>query len=63
MTKLRKLDERGATAVEYGLTVTAIAAVMAIIIFAVGAYTGVLFGTTCTSLDESPSLTDAGDCP
>ena len=43
----RTLDERGASAVEYGLLVAAIAAIIVVIVFAVGKFTGAAFSDTC----------------
>jgi pilus assembly protein Flp/PilA len=57
-------DEDGASAVEYGLLVAAIAAIIVIIVFAVGGFTKAMFGDTCSSLDSGSTYTvDPGDCP
>jgi pilus assembly protein Flp/PilA len=53
-------SHRGASAVEYGLLVAAIAAVVAVVVFALGnVVKTTLFENTCQKVvDESPSLTD-----
>ena len=51
--RLAKMDERGATAVEYGLLITGVAAVIAIIIFAFGGVVQNIFQTTCNSVGKS----------
>jgi len=57
--RLAKMDERGATAVEYGLLITGVAAVIAIIIFAFGGVVQNIFNNTCNSLGASAK---AGSC-
>ena len=54
-----KRDEDGASAVEYGLLVAAIAAVIVIIVFALGGFIRGAFSNTCTSLSQMPSATGA----
>lgn len=56
-------DEAGASSAEYALLVAAIAAVIVLIVFAVGAFTGELFSDTCTAFDSEPTLTSVEDCP
>jgi pilus assembly protein Flp/PilA len=55
-----KLDERGASAVEYGLLVAAIAAVIIIVIFALGGKVQDLFSSTCDSFAQHAS--SGGTC-
>ncbi len=57
--RLAKMDERGATAVEYGLLITGIAAVIAIVVFAFGGVLSNIFNNTCDSLGTSAG---AGTC-
>ena len=57
--RLAKMDERGATAVEYGLLITGIAAVIAVVVFAFGGVVKNIFNNTCNSLGASAS---AGSC-
>lgn len=45
-------DERGASAVEYALLVAGIAAVLALIVFAVGTMASDLLGTPCSELEQ-----------
>lgn len=44
------IDERGASAVEYSLIVVAIAAIIVMVVFAVGRFTGTAYEQTCDSL-------------
>jgi pilus assembly protein Flp/PilA len=55
-------DERGASAVEYGLLVAAIAAIIVLIVFAIGKFVRQGFQDTCTALDAQPSLAAAATC-
>ena len=60
MTMLRRLRRRGdegASAVEYGLLVAAIAAVIVIIIFALGHVISGVFSSTCSSISGGASVT------
>jgi Flp pilus assembly pilin Flp len=52
-------DERGASSVEYGLVLTAIAAIIAGIIFAFGDNVTDLFTGTCETVSDARG---AGDC-
>jgi pilus assembly protein Flp/PilA len=45
-------DDRGASAVEYGLLVAAIAAVIIVAVFAFGGFVNDIFTNTCDVLDE-----------
>lgn len=56
-------DEQGASAVEYALIATAIAAVIVLIVFSLGVLTGELFSDTCNSMDAASTITGATDCP
>ncbi|MGH3471725.1 MAG: Flp family type IVb pilin [Nocardioidaceae bacterium] len=58
---LRKLttrrNEEGASAVEYGLLVALIAAVIVVAVFALGGLVKSAFNTTCTSItSNNPSI-------
>lgn len=46
-------SERGASAVEYAILAAAIAAVIALSVFAVGIATGGSFSTTCNNIEAS----------
>ncbi|HET7387878.1 MAG TPA: Flp family type IVb pilin [Nocardioidaceae bacterium] len=48
-------DQAGASAVEYGLIVVAIAAVIAIVVFALGGLVQQLFGSSCTTMHSKIS--------
>jgi pilus assembly protein Flp/PilA len=52
--RLARMDERGASAVEYGLLITGIAAVIALVVYAFGGVvSNVLFKNTCNSVASS----------
>ena len=55
-----RLDDEGASAVEYGLLIAAIAAVIVIIIFALGGIVKGVFGNTCSSISSRADV--GGDC-
>jgi pilus assembly protein Flp/PilA len=46
-------NERGASAVEYGLLIAGIAAVIVIAVFALGGVTDSMFSNTCQELDSA----------
>src|SRR3954449_3679156 len=52
-----KLDERGASAVEYGLLIAGIAALIVVIVFAFGGVLRSVFTDTCNSVAQSASAT------
>lgn len=52
--------ESGASAVEYGLLIAAIAAVIVIVIFALGGLVRDLFSQTCSTISAQPTV--GGDC-
>ena len=51
--RLAKMDERGASAVEYGLLVAGIAALIVVIVFALGGTIRDVFSNTDTSIKSS----------
>ncbi len=55
----RKTDE-GAAAVEYGLLVAAIAAIIILVVFALGTYVKGAFKDTCTAFDNSNAVNANG---
>ncbi len=57
--RLATLDDRGASAVEYGLLITGIAALIVIVVFAFGAVVTTLFSSTCSKVGTSAG---AGTC-
>lgn len=61
--KLEREDECGASAVEYGLLVAAIAAIIVIVVFAVGKFTGAAFSDTCNSLASGSFSASSASCP
>ena len=54
-----KMDERGASAVEYGLLIAGIAALIIVVIFAFGGVLNGVFSDTCGSVANQGS---AGSC-
>ena len=57
----RRKDEQGASAVEYGLLVAAIAALIVIVIFALGGIVKESFSDTCEGIENS-SANIGADC-
>jgi pilus assembly protein Flp/PilA len=57
--RLAKMDERGASAVEYGLLITGIAALIVFMVFAFGGVIKNIFKNTCTSIGTSAG---SGSC-
>ena len=53
-------DEEGASAVEYGLLVAAIAAIVILLVFAIGGWVKGAFQDTCEGFEKSGS-TNAGN--
>ncbi len=48
--RLAKTDERGASAVEYGLLIAGIAALIIVVVFAFGGVLNNVFNNTCGSI-------------
>jgi pilus assembly protein Flp/PilA len=64
---LRKVTDgrdEGASAVEYGLLVAAIAALVVLVVFALGGYVKGAFDKTCEEIKDNASVTNAAsqDC-
>lgn len=55
----RRRGDEGASAVEYGLLVAAIAAVIVVVVFALGGVVSQVFSNTCTSISNKAGLTTA----
>jgi pilus assembly protein Flp/PilA len=53
----RRDNENGASAVEYGLLVAAIAALIVLIVFALGGVVKDVFKTTCDTIDAKVTAT------
>ena len=53
--RLAKMDERGASAVEYGLLIAGIAALIVLIVFVFGGALNTIFQDTCDSVTQSSS--------
>ena len=52
----RRDEEKGASAVEYGLLVAAIAAIIVLIVFAIGKFVKQGFATTCDSMSQEVTV-------
>ena len=50
-----KMDERGASAVEYGLLIAGIAALIVVVVFAFGGLLSNVFSNTCKSVANGTS--------
>jgi len=61
LTAAKKRDDEGASAVEYGLLVAAIAAIIILVVFAVGSWVKGAFKDTCDAFDTSGSVNRAGN--
>jgi pilus assembly protein Flp/PilA len=53
--RLAKMEERGASAVEYGLLIAGIAALIVVAVFALGPVLSGQFEDTCTRINGSAS--------
>ena len=51
--RLARMDERGASAVEYGLLIAGIAALIVVVVFAFGGVIKTIFQRTCNSVGKS----------
>ena len=62
--RFAKMDERGASAVEYGLLVAGIAAVIVLIVVALGGTIKEAFSDTCSAVANTPGNDSvaAGSC-
>ncbi|MDP9183988.1 MAG: Flp family type IVb pilin [Actinomycetota bacterium] len=60
LRNLTKKDDEGASAVEYGLLVAAIAAIIILVVFALGTFVKGAFKDTCTSFKNSNSVNSVG---
>jgi pilus assembly protein Flp/PilA len=55
-----KMDERGASAVEYGLLIAGIAALIVVVVFAFGDSLTGIFKDTCSAVTKSATTSDCG---
>lgn len=53
-------DDEGASAVEYGLLVAAIAAIILLVVFALGTFVKGAFSDTCDTISDSGYINSAG---
>ena len=54
---VNRKDEKGASAVEYGLLVAAIAALIVVIVFALGGVVRDVFNKTCNTIQSNAATT------
>jgi pilus assembly protein Flp/PilA len=59
----RRDEENGASAVEYGLLVAAIAAIIVLIVFAIGKFVKAGFSDTCSGLAQGSYTASTTTCP
>lgn len=57
---MNRRDEKGASAVEYGLLVAAIAAIIVLIVFAIGKFVKAGFSDTCSGLKTGTYSASSG---
>lgn len=60
--RFAKLEERGASAVEYGLLIAGIAALIVVAVFALGPIVKEAFTDTCTSIKSGSGGTISATC-
>ena len=60
--RLAKMEERGASAVEYGLLIAGIAALIVVIVFALGPIVRDAFETTCDEIASGDGNASTTDC-
>ena len=58
-SRLAKMDERGASAVEYGLLIAGIAALIVVVVFAFGDTLTGIFSDTCEKVGGSGASCDS----
>lgn len=62
--KKSEMDERGASAVEYGLLVAGIAALIVAVVFLFGGFISGIFEGTCSTIDgQSTAVSGGCDAP
>jgi pilus assembly protein Flp/PilA len=54
--RLSQMEDRGASAVEYGLLIAGIAALIVVIVFAFGGVIKSVFSQTCSKINASASV-------
>jgi pilus assembly protein Flp/PilA len=59
---VNRKDEQGASAVEYGLLVAAIAALIVIIVFALGGVVKSVFSDTCKKIGDNAATAAPSSC-
>jgi len=59
----RGCAEDGASAVEYGLLIAAVAGLVTIVVFALGTTVNTSFGDSCGKIKDVTTHTSSGSCP
>jgi pilus assembly protein Flp/PilA len=59
-TRTAKMSERGASAVEYGLLIAGIAALIVVVVFAFGGSLKGIFSDTCSQVTQSATVKSCG---
>jgi pilus assembly protein Flp/PilA len=62
VTEYKRNSDEGASAVEYGLLVAAIAALIVIVVFALGGIIKKVFSDTCTKIGNNVSGANTASC-
>lgn len=60
--RMAKMEERGASAVEYGLLVAGIAAVIVTVVIAFGGKIKSIFSGTCSAIGSAGGAAASGSC-
>ena len=60
LADMKRGDDEGASAVEYGLLVAAIAAIIILVVFALGTFVKGAFKDTCTAFKTSNAVNSSG---
>ena len=60
ITRTQSEEDEGASAVEYGLLVAAIAAIIILVVFALGTFVKGAFKDTCTAFKTSNAVNSSG---
>jgi pilus assembly protein Flp/PilA len=60
ITRQKSEEDEGASAVEYGLLVAAIAAIIILVVFALGTFVKGAFKDTCTAFKTSNAVNSSG---
>ncbi len=62
MQRREARNEDGASAVEYGLLVAGIAAVVLLVVFALGGFVKEMFQGTCDAINQASTIATSASC-